>query len=85
MLYTEFISSELDSCAMRRKAPRNSSIYEDERPVGIQIFGGEEEAMSLSAKIVERANPELLDINYGCPVKKCGLQNGRSRNPPRYR
>jgi nifR3 family TIM-barrel protein len=45
-------------------------IFDDERPVGIQIFGGDEEAMAISAGIVETVNPDLLDINFGCPVKK---------------
>ena len=52
---------------MRRK---KLDIFEEERPVGIQIFGGDEEAMALSAKIVETVNPDLVDINFGCPVKK---------------
>lgn len=45
-------------------------IFDYERPIGIQIFGGDEEAMALSAKIVDATNPDLLDINFGCPVKK---------------
>jgi nifR3 family TIM-barrel protein len=69
LVYTEFISSEgLIRDAIKSK--RKLDIYEAERPVGIQIFGGDEEALSLSAKIVEAANPDLLDINFGCPVKK---------------
>ncbi len=69
MMYTEFISSEgliRDAIKSRQKL----DIYEEERPVGIQIFGGDEEAMALSARIVEAVNPDLLDINFGCPVKK---------------
>lgn len=69
LMYTEFISSEgliRDAIKSRQKL----DIFEYERPVGIQIFGGDEEAMSLSAKIVETVNPDLLDINFGCPVKK---------------
>ncbi|MDQ3683536.1 MAG: tRNA dihydrouridine synthase DusB [Bacteroidota bacterium] len=69
LMYTEFISSEgliRDAIKSRKKL----DIFEEERPVGIQIFGGDEEAMSLSAKIVEVVNPDLLDINFGCPVKK---------------
>src|SRR3954462_12768872 len=68
LMYTEFISSEgliRDAIKSRRKL----DIFEAERPVGIQIFGGDEEAMALSAKIVEAVNPDLLDINFGCPVK----------------
>ncbi len=69
MMYTEFISSEgliRDAIKSRQKL----DIFEEERPVGIQIFGGDEEAMALSAKIVETVHPDLLDINFGCPVKK---------------
>jgi nifR3 family TIM-barrel protein len=77
MLYTEFISSD-GLIRDAEKSTKKLDIYEDERPVGIQIFGGEEEAMSLSAKIVERAKPELLDINYGCPVKNVVCKNAGS-------
>lgn len=69
MMYTEFISSEgliRDAIKSRQKL----DIYDAERPVGIQIFGGDEEAMAMSARIVETVNPDLLDINFGCPVKK---------------
>lgn len=69
MMYTEFISSEgliRDALKSRQKL----DIYEEERPVGIQIFGGDEEAMAISAGIVDTVNPDLLDINFGCPVKK---------------
>ena len=69
LMYTEFISSEgliRDAIKSRKKL----DIFEYERPVGIQIFGGDEEAMALSAKIVDATNPDLLDINFGCPVKK---------------
>jgi nifR3 family TIM-barrel protein len=69
LLYTEFISSEgLIRDAM--KSRQKLEIFDNERPVGIQIFGGDEEAMALSAKIVDAVNPDLLDINFGCPVKK---------------
>lgn len=69
MLYSEFISSEgLIRNAIKSK--QKLDIFDYERPVGIQIFGGDEEAMALSAKIVETVNPDLLDINFGCPVKK---------------
>ncbi len=69
MMYSEFISSEgLIRDAMKSK--QKLDIFDYERPVGIQIFGGDEEAMSLSAKIVEAVNPDLVDINFGCPVKK---------------
>jgi nifR3 family TIM-barrel protein len=68
-MYSEFISSEgliRDAVKSRMKL----DIFDYERPVGIQIFGGDEEAMALSAKIVEAVNPDLVDINFGCPVKK---------------
>lgn len=69
LMYTEFISSEgliRDAIKSRKKL----DIFEYERPVGIQIFGGDEESLSLAAKIVDVTNPDLLDINFGCPVKK---------------
>lgn len=69
LMYTEFISSEgliRDAIKSRKKL----EIFEEERPVGIQIFGGDEEAMALSGKIVSTVNPDLVDINFGCPVKK---------------
>lgn len=77
MLYTEFISSD-GLIRDAEKSLKKLDIYPDERPIGIQIFGGEEEPMSLSAKIVENAKPELLDINYGCPVKNVVCKNAGS-------
>ena len=73
LMYTEFISSEgliRDAIKSRQKL----DIFDYERPVGIQIFGGDEESLSLAAKIVEVTNPDLLDINFGCPVKKVALR-----------
>ena len=69
MMYTEFISTE-GLIRDADKSVQKLDIYEDERPVGIQIFGSDDEAMMESARIVEEAQPEVLDINYGCPVKK---------------
>ena len=69
LMYSEFISSEgliRDAVKSRMKL----DIFDYERPVGIQIFGGDEEAMEMSAKIVDAVQPDLLDINFGCPVKK---------------
>ncbi len=69
LMYSEFISSEgLIRDAMKSK--QKLDIFDYERPVGIQIFGGDEEAMSQSARIVETVQPDLVDINFGCPVKK---------------
>jgi len=69
MMYTEFISTE-GLIRDATKSVQKLDIYPEERPIGIQIFGSNEESMALSAKIVEEAKPEVLDINYGCPVKK---------------
>jgi len=69
LMFSEFISSEgliRDAIKSRQKL----DIFDYERPVGIQIFGGDEEAMAMSAKIVDAVNPDLIDINFGCPVKK---------------
>ncbi|MFA9215061.1 MAG: tRNA dihydrouridine synthase DusB [Candidatus Methylacidiphilales bacterium] len=69
LMYTEFISSEgliRDAIKSRKKL----DIFDYERPVGIQIFGGDEEAMALATQIVDAVNPDLVDINFGCPVKK---------------
>ncbi len=69
LMYTEFISSEgLIRDAIKSK--KKLDIFDYEKPIGIQIFGGDEEAMALSAKIVDATNPDLVDINFGCPVKK---------------
>ena len=69
LMFSEFISSEgLIRNAI--KSRRKLDIFDNERPVGIQVFGGDEEALAMSAKIVETVQPELLDINFGCPVKK---------------
>jgi len=69
LMYSEFISSEgLIRDAIKSKMKLD--IFDYERPVGIQIFGGDEEAMALSAKIVETVKPDIVDINFGCPVKK---------------
>jgi tRNA-dihydrouridine synthase B len=73
LMYTEFISSEgliRDAIKSRHKL----DIFDYERPIGIQIFGGDEDSLSLAAKIVEVTNPDLLDINFGCPVKKVALK-----------
>ena len=69
IVYTEFISSE----GLIRNAAKSTiklDIYEKERPVGIQIFGANLEAMLRSVEIVEASKPDIIDINFGCPVKK---------------
>src|SRR3954469_3544528 len=69
LMFSEFISSEgliRDAIKSRNKL----DFDEEERPFGIQIFGGDEEAMAMSATICETVNPDLVDINFGCPVKK---------------
>jgi len=73
LMYTEFISSEgLIRDAIKSK--KKLDIFDYERPVGIQIFGGDEESLSMAAKIVEVTNPDILDINFGCPVKKVAMR-----------
>ena len=72
-MYTEFISSEgliRDAIKSRQKL----DIFDYERPVGIQIFGGDEDSLAMAARIVEVTNPDLLDINFGCPVKKVAMK-----------
>jgi tRNA-dihydrouridine synthase B len=69
LMYTEFISSE----GLIRDAAKSKmklDIFEYERPIGVQIFGSEIETMVKCAQIIESVNPDLLDINYGCPVMK---------------
>lgn len=69
LMYTEFISSEgliRDAIKSRKKL----DIFDYERPIGIQIFGGDEDSLAMAARIVEVTNPDILDINFGCPVKK---------------
>ncbi len=69
LMYTEFISSEgLIRDAV--KSVQKLDIFEYERPVGIQIFGYDIESMKRATEITAQANPDIIDINYGCPVKK---------------
>ena len=68
LIYTEFISSDSlvkGTASSRRKL----DIFDAERPVGIQLYGGDEDVLAMAAAIVEATNPDLLDINFGCPVK----------------
>jgi tRNA-dihydrouridine synthase B len=69
LMYTEFISSE-GLIRDAAKSVQKLDIYEYERPVGIQIFGYDIESMLQSTRIIEKTNPDIIDINYGCPVKK---------------
>lgn len=69
LMYTEFISSE-GLIRNATKSVQKLDIYDEERPIGIQIFGDKIESMRQAAAIAEEAGPELVDINYGCPVKK---------------
>ncbi|MGB3587179.1 MAG: tRNA-dihydrouridine synthase family protein, partial [Tunicatimonas sp.] len=69
IMYTEFISSE-GLIRDAAKSVEKLDIYDYERPIGIQIFGDKIESMREAAAIAEAAQPELVDINYGCPVKK---------------
>jgi tRNA-dihydrouridine synthase B len=69
MMYTEFISVE-GLIRDADKSVQKLDIYDEERPIGIQIFGSDQYSMEKAAAIVEGANPNVLDINYGCPVKK---------------
>jgi len=69
VLYTEFISVE-GLIRDATKSVQKLDIYDYERPIGIQIFGAELDSMQRAAAIVEEAQPEILDINFGCPVKK---------------
>ena len=69
MMYTEFISVE-GLIRDAEKSVQKMDIYDEERPIGIQIFGAEHDSMMRAAEIVEEARPEVLDINFGCPVKK---------------
>ena len=69
LMFTEFISSE-GLIRDAHKSTQKLDIYDLERPIGIQIFGHDIDSMMEATRICERANPEIIDINYGCPVKK---------------
>ena len=85
MVYTEFVSAE--ALVRSVKSTINKlTISDEERPVGIQIYGRSVEDMVEAAKIVEQAKPDLIDINFGCPVKKVagkGAGAGMLQNIPR--
>ncbi|MDE6012312.1 MAG: tRNA-dihydrouridine synthase family protein, partial [Prevotella sp.] len=69
MVYTEFVSAEALVRDVKTTV-RKLGISDGERPVGIQIYGRDVEAMVEAAQIVEQAGPDLIDLNFGCPVKK---------------
>src|SRR5690554_8192380 len=75
LVFTEFISSGgllYESDGSHKKL----DIYDEERPVGIQIFGGDVEQVREATRIVDAANPDIIDINFGCPVKKVVCKDG---------
>jgi len=83
-MYTEFISSD-GLIRDGKKSVRKLDIYDSERPIGIQLYGHLVDAMVEAALIAEEAQPELIDINFGCPVKKIanrGAGSGMLRNIP---
>ena len=85
MVYTEFVSAE---ALVRdvKSTVRKLQISDEERPVGIQIYGRDTDAMVEAAKIVEQAGPDLIDLNFGCPVKKVagkGAGAGMLQNIPK--
>lgn len=85
MVYTEFVSSDALIRAVN-KTKQKLTISDEERPVAIQIYGKEVDAMTEAARIVEEAQPDILDINFGCPVKKVagkGAGAGMLQNIPK--
>jgi nifR3 family TIM-barrel protein len=87
MLYTEFISTG-GLLHDAEDSHRKLDIYEEERPVGIQIFGGEVDQVREATRIVDEVGPDLIDINFGCPVKKVVCKDGGAgilRNLPKMR
>lgn len=69
MVYTEFVSADAIIRSIKSTLDK-MSINDAERPVGVQIYGRDVESMVEAARIVERVNPDLIDLNFGCPVKK---------------
>ncbi len=85
LLYTEFISSG-GLVYDAQDSVQKLDIYEEERPIGIQLFGGDVEQVREAAAVVDRANPDLIDINFGCPVRKVVCKDGGAgilRNLPK--
>ena len=84
MVYTEFVSAEAIIRSIRSTLNK-MVLHDEERPVGIQIYGRDVDSMVEAAKIVEEAKPDVIDINFGCPVKKVagkGAGAGMLRNVP---
>ena len=84
MVYTEFVSAEALVRSIKSTVSK-LAISSEERPVGIQIYGRDVESMVEAAKIVEQAHPDVIDLNFGCPVKKVagkGAGAGMLRNVP---
>ena len=84
MVYTEFVSAEALVRSVQSTV-RKLTISDEERPVGIQLYGRDVEAMVEAAKVVEQARPDIIDLNFGCPVKKVagkGAGAGMLRNIP---
>ena len=84
MVYTEFVSAEALVRSVKSTVSK-LAISDDERPVGIQIYGRDAESMAEAARIVEQAGPDLIDLNFGCPVKKVagkGAGAGMLRDVP---
>jgi len=85
MVYTEFVSAEALVRDVKTTV-RKLQISDEERPVGIQIYGRDEDAMVEAARIVEQAGPDVIDLNFGCPVKKVagkGAGAGMLQNVPK--
>ena len=84
MVYTEFVSADAIIRSIKSTLDK-MSINDAERPVGVQIYGRDVESMVEAARIVERVNPDLIELNFGCPVKKVagkGAGSGMLRNIP---
>lgn len=85
MVYTEFVSSDALIRSVK-KTEQKLTISDEERPVVIQIYGNDVDAMTEAARIVEQANPDVIDLNFGCPVKRVagrGAGAGMLRDTPR--
>ena len=86
LMYTEFISSE-GLIRDASKSVQTLDIFDYERPIGIQLFGSDIDSMREAGRIADAANPDLIDINYGCPVKNvacrgAGAAVGAARGRP---